>query len=162
MTNPWVISKIVHLLTPGRDIDPHGPKHDAPFFDTLIGNCITRSTRSLPRSCATGKATQFGGKVVERERFLKRMIRRMVCSPRNHCRGTLEGFESRIERTSGRMTASVTRQNKDSQRTRLLELRERVQTNDSDCAVNTAQGVETSGRPPGNAATSPPRAKTLE
>ena len=38
MTNPWVISKIVHLLTPDRDIDPHGPKHDAPFFDTLIGN----------------------------------------------------------------------------------------------------------------------------
>src|SRR4029434_2236075 len=66
-----------------------------------------------------------GGKVVERERFLKRMIRRIACSPRNHCRGTLEGFESRIERTSGRMTASVTRQNKDSQRTRLLELRER-------------------------------------
>jgi hypothetical protein len=47
-----------------------------------------------------------GGKVVERERFLKRMIRRMVCSARNHCRGTLEEFESRIERTSGRMTAT--------------------------------------------------------
>src|SRR5262245_60538964 len=45
------------------------------------------------------------------------------------------------------MTASVTWQNKDSQSTRLLELRERVQTNESDCAVNTALGGETSGRP---------------
>jgi hypothetical protein len=161
MTNPWVISKIVHLLTPDRDIDPHGPRcpvlrHAYWQPSSVDALCLVRAHLETLRNLL------HGGKVVERERFLKRMIRRMVCSPRNHCRGTLEGFESRIERTSGRMTASVTRQNKDSQRTRLLELRERVQTNDSDCAVNTAQRVEASGRPPGNAATSPPRAKTLE
>jgi hypothetical protein len=94
--------------------------------------------------------------------FLKNNRKEWYVLPRNQCRGTLEVFESRIERTSERMTASVTMQNKDSQRTRLLEFRERVQTNESDCAVNTAQGVETGGRPPGNAATSPPRAKTCE
>jgi len=61
-----------------------------------------------------------------------------------------------------RFCPRVTWQNKDSQSTRLLGLREKVQTNESDCAVNTAQGGETCGRPPGNAATSPPREKTFD
>jgi hypothetical protein len=185
MTNPWVISKIVHLLTPDRDIDPHGPRcpvlrhaywqlhHKVnavlerqilPGFDDLQRDqlCAVFESMQATHKGLRDLSKNHGVKVVERERFLKRMIRRMVCSARNHCRGTLEGFESRIERTSGRMTASITRQNKDSQRIRLLELRERVQTNESNCAVNTAQRVEASGRPPGNAATSPRRAKTLE
>ena len=77
-------------------------------------------------------------------------------------RRTLEVFESRMEQTSGRMAASVTMQKKDSQSRRLLELREKVQTNERDWAVNIARGGETSGRPPGNAATSLPRARTFE
>src|SRR2546427_10266805 len=77
-------------------------------------------------------------------------------------RRTFEVFESRMEQTSGRMAASVTMQKKDSQSRRLLELREKVQTNERDwaVAVNIARGGETSGRPPGNAATSLPRART--
>jgi hypothetical protein len=195
MTNPWVISKIAHPLTPDRDIDPHGPKHDAQFFDTLTGNCITKVNAvvgcQIPpgfddlqrdRLCAvfeSMRATHKGLRdllknqvhpssvdalclvraqletlytiwyVVEKgssvNDFLKNDWKNRYVLPRKQCRGTLEVFKSRIERTSGRMTASVTWQNKDSQSTRLLELRERVQTNESDCAVNTGQCSETSG-----------------
>src|SRR5262245_26310250 len=54
MTNPWVISKIAHPLTPDRDIDPHGPKHDAQYFDTLIGNYITKVNAVLERQILPG------------------------------------------------------------------------------------------------------------